>query len=137
MRISDRLAFPAVGSRACQRLFSSVIATIDGPSLQSEISSQSKDFDVARANDEDALKKVCEEGADLLLVNREPVGFDDTDGIRLIAELRKDYPDQKMMLVSDYQDAQQDAVKKGALPGFGKADMGTGKLAKVLREALS
>jgi hypothetical protein len=56
--------------------------------------------------------------ADLLLINRI---FSDTaeEGLRLIEELKES--GKQMMLVSNYEDAQQKAVTLGALQGFGKA----------------
>ena len=42
-----------------------------------------------------------------------------------------------MMLVSNYHDAQQAAVAVGAVPGFGKRELGTPKAAQLLREALA
>jgi hypothetical protein len=41
-----------------------------------------------------------------------------------------------MMLVSNYADAQADAVKAGALPGFGKRELGSPKVVQLLKEAL-
>ena len=57
----------------------------------------------------------------LLLVNRVLDGrFGTGSGVDLIAELsRRDNP-PKMMLISNYPDAQAKAVEAGALPGFGK-----------------
>ncbi len=40
------------------------------------------------------------------------------------------------MLVSNYADAQKEAVEAGALPGFGKADLGDGQTHERLRNAL-
>jgi hypothetical protein len=41
-----------------------------------------------------------------------------------------------MMLVSNYPDAQAAAVAAGAVPGFGKREIGTPRVAQVIREAL-
>jgi hypothetical protein len=41
------------------------------------------------------------------------------------------------MLVSNYADAQQAAVAAGALPGFGKREIGTPKVKELLRSALA
>ena len=107
---------------------------VDGPRLQQAIKSAS--VDVIRVNDETDLESACSGGADLLLVNREPVGFS-TDGVSIIADLHQRFPKQKMMLVSDYPDAQDKAVESGALPGFGKADLGSRKLTDVVNAALA
>ena len=64
-------------------------------------------------------------GTCLLLVNRVLDGdFESTDGIGLIrAQARRD-PPPAMMLVSNYPEAQEEAVKAGARPGFGKSQLG-------------
>jgi two-component system, chemotaxis family, chemotaxis protein CheY len=61
----------------------------------------------------------------LLLVNRVLDGrFGTGSGIDLIAELSsRDSPPQ-MMLISNYPESQAQAVKAGALPGFGKSELG-------------
>jgi DNA-binding NarL/FixJ family response regulator len=71
----------------------------------------------------------------LLLVNRalEP-GFVAETGVELIAQLRGKYPDAKLLLVSNYDDAQAAAVKNGALRGFGKRDIGSPALTALLQE---
>lgn len=109
---------------------------VDGPRLKSEIEANAGPIEVLRINDQAALESTCEEGADLLLVNREPVGFDD-EGLDIIRSVRNRYPGQKVMLVSDYPDAQEQAIKSGALPGFGKADIGSPKLIETVKGALS
>jgi len=42
----------------------------------------------------------------------------------------------KAMLVSNYPEAQAAAVAEGALPGFGKREIGTPRVGELLREAL-
>src|SRR4051812_44306717 len=104
---------------------------VDGPRLQSELS-RLDDVDVTRVNSEADLERCCADAA-LLLVNREPVGFDE-DGIEIVRKVCQNHPGTKVMLVSDLPDAQAEAEAAGALPGFGKRLMGTPKLgAAVLR----
>jgi DNA-binding NarL/FixJ family response regulator len=109
---------------------------VDGPRLQSEISQFLEDADVLRVNSDQDLCRACDEGADLLLVNREPLGFEPKLGPDLIRELRGKYGDSKCILVSDHEDAQQEAKRAGALPGFGKSDIGSDKFERTVREAL-
>src|SRR5687767_9140922 len=109
---------------------------VDGPRLQSEIGAILKGASVERVNSDSELRRACKEGADLLLVNREPLGFE-TEGVDLIKQVRKDFPDQKVMLVSDYADVQQEAEAAGALHGFGKRDIGSPKLADAVKQALA
>jgi DNA-binding NarL/FixJ family response regulator len=90
---------------------------------------------VERINSDSDLSSAVGEGADLLLVNREPVGFD-KEGLEIIRRIRKDNPDCKVMLVSDYEDAQREAEEAGAIKGFGKSEMGSPKLAEHVKQAL-
>ena len=111
---------------------------IDGPRIQAQISQILDNADVAMANDPDALSAVVDKGVDLLLFNRElGFGFGDEQGVDVMAELRESHPDVKMMLISDYPEAQKAAQEIGAVPGFGKADLGTPKVEKALKSALS
>ena len=109
---------------------------VDGPRLQREIASRLDAAEGVRVNSMDDLRRQCDEGADLLLINREPLGFTPLMGVDLIRELREEYPDQKMMLVSDYSDAQDEATQAGALPGVGKGDIGSAKFEDTIRQAL-
>ena len=108
---------------------------VDGPRLQREISSRIPDTHVVRVNSTADLERTLGDGADLFLVNREPVGFDE-DGLDIIRDIREEHPDAKVMLVSDYPDAQEAAVQAGALPGFGKSEMGSESLTDTVRQAL-
>ena len=108
---------------------------VDGPRLKDELSKALPGTSVERVNSEADLDKAVGEGESLLLVNREPVGFDRA-GLDIIKRVRKDNPGCKVMLVSDYEDAQEQAVKAGALPGFGKSEMGSGRLAEHVKRAL-
>jgi CheY-like chemotaxis protein len=74
---------------------------------------------------DEALAALRRSEYDLVLVNR--LIFDDgSDGIALVRAMRGD-PAQKtpVMLVSNFDDAQQAAVAAGAARGFGKASLGT------------
>jgi len=77
---------------------------------------------VTNANDLRALEQAATSDS-LLLVNRVlEHGLGTSSGLDLIRDLAgREHPPQ-MMLVSNYEDAQQQAVEAGALPGFGKAD---------------
>jgi two-component system chemotaxis response regulator CheY len=108
---------------------------VDGPRLQTELSTNLPDVQVTRVNSTGDLNRCCDEGPDLLLVNREPVGFDE-DGLDIVRKVRQAHPECKVMLVSDYPEAQQEAVTAGALPGFGKSQMGSRKLTETVKQAL-
>ena len=108
---------------------------IDGPRLQREISSNLPDTDVVRCNSTADLDRYAKEGADLFLVNREPVGFNE-DGLSIVRKVHEQHPELKVMLVSDYPEAQEEAVKAGAMQGFGKSLMGSPELAQKVKQAL-
>ena len=108
---------------------------VDGPRMQREIKDFMSDAAVLRINSDADLERAVGEGADLLLVNREPVGFD-KEGTEIIREVHQRHPDAKLMLVSDYDDAQQEATQVGAIPGFGKSDLGSPKFEETVRQAL-
>ena len=110
---------------------------VDGPRIEAQIHSILDDAEVCSCNDAKSLDRVCGAGVDLLLFNRElGYGFDDGQGVDLIKQVRASHPDIKLMLISDRPDAQRKAEKAGALPGFGKADLGTSKVEKALRSAV-
>jgi hypothetical protein len=92
---------------------------------------------VLSADDDTALGKVLGDGVDLLLLNRQlDYGFDENDGVSLLKRLRKIYPELKAMLVSNYPDAQAAAIAEGALPGFGKRELGSPRVAELIRSGL-
>jgi DNA-binding NarL/FixJ family response regulator len=93
--------------------------------------------DVISVNSEEQLQEICDDGADLLLINRQlPYGFESEEGVELMCELQEMHPDVKMMLVSDRPDAQERAMRAGAVEGFGKADLGSSRIAEILKDAL-
>jgi two-component system, chemotaxis family, chemotaxis protein CheY len=110
----------------------------DSSFLRIAVSRVGKDVQVVAADDGRELKRVLDHGVDLLLFNRElDYGFEDTQGVAVIRKLRPHYPNVKMMLVSNYADAQAAAVAEGALPGFGKRDLHTPRVTELIREALA
>jgi DNA-binding NarL/FixJ family response regulator len=108
----------------------------DGPRLQQLISTKFPDARVTRINTDQDLRQACESPDALLLVNREPVGFD-CDGLDIIRDVCKQPKRARAMLVSDYDDAQQEAQTAGALPGFGKREIGKESLIERIRGALA
>lgn len=93
----------------------------DSYALKSAVGMAAAGAEVVFANDDVALAKEIPE-ADLLLVNRVLDGdFADDGGIKLIGKLAA--AGAKVMLVSNFPDAQAEAEKAGALPGFGKKTM--------------
>ena len=109
----------------------------DSSFLRIAISRVGKDVQVLSADDGRELNRVLAQGPDLLLFNRQlDFGFDDDEGVAVIRKLRPHYPGLKMMLVSNYPEAQAAAVAEGALPGFGKRELNSPRVADLIREAL-
>jgi len=73
----------------------------------------------------EALDKVRQESFDLVLVNR-VFDADGSSGLEFIKQMKADSALQNVpvMLVSNYEHYQQEAVKTGAVPGFGKGALG-------------
>jgi two-component system, chemotaxis family, chemotaxis protein CheY len=93
---------------------------------------------VLEIDDEESLRQNLNAGVDLLLVNRVlDFGFPEETGVDLIRRLHIGYPQLKMMLVSNYADAQTAAIEAGALPGFGKRDLGLPRVVELIRAALA
>lgn len=110
----------------------------DSSFLRITVSRAHKEAQVLSVDDDGDLKRLLDDGVDLLLLNRQlDFGFDEHEGVALIRRIRAAYPHVKTMLVSNYPDAQSAAVAEGALPGFGKRDLGTPKVAEMLRQALT
>ena len=94
---------------------------------------------VVTADDQESLDAALgSNGVELVLINRVlDWGFEDQEGVRLVAHLHQTHPQIKTMLVSNYPEAQAAAVAAGALPGFGKREIGSAKVKELLRSALT
>lgn len=105
--------------------------------LQGAILSVDRSARIVSADNPAELNFHLANGADLLLLNRElGYDFDGIAGVDLVAQLRQTHPHVKMMLVSNYPEAQAAAVNAGALPGFGKRELGSPRVGKLIRAAL-
>ena len=110
----------------------------DSSYLKMAVSAAERGTQVVAVDEEARLQELIKDGLDLLLFNRIlDFGFPEEEGIEVIRRLRAQHPNLKMMLVSNYADAQAAAVKAGALPGFGKKDLGSSRVAQLLRDALA
>lgn len=80
--------------------------------------------EVLRVNDQERLNEIADANT-LLLVNRVLDGCFDVggSGIALIESIARQDDASPTMLVSNYEDAQQQAEAAGALPGFGKSQI--------------
>src|SRR5947209_8056191 len=86
----------------------------------------------------DALRELRKQPFDLVLVNR-VLDRDHSPGLDVIRQLKGDKELQKVpvMLVSNYADAQDQAAKLGAVPGFGKSTLGEPDVVERLKEYLA
>ncbi len=72
----------------------------------------------------------------LVLVNR-LFDADGSSGLELVRQLAAERPHNvPVMLVSNYADAQEEAEAAGALPGFGKASLGSAGMLERLKPLL-
>lgn len=109
----------------------------DSSYLRMTVQKALSDVSVIMADDDQDLQKFIRAGVDLLLVNRTlDYGFACEGGAELIKHLRMDHPDLRAMLVSNYPEAQAEAIAAGALPGFGKRELGSPRVGQILREAV-
>jgi two-component system chemotaxis response regulator CheY len=109
----------------------------DSSYLRMTVSRASRDAQILMADDDSEFQQVLDQDPDLILFNRElGYGFQDKMGVDAIKRLKASRPNLKTMLVSNYPDAQAAAVANGALPGFGKREIGSPKVTEVLKAAL-
>ena len=87
---------------------------------------------------DEALERLREGGIDLVLVNRK-LDIDGSDGLRIVRAIKGDpeFAETPVMLVSNYPDAQQQAVAAGAEYGFGKSEYGSAEVLERLRRFLA
>jgi hypothetical protein len=110
----------------------------DSSYLKSAIKQAGRDVQVRMADDPKTLSAELEKGTDLVLFNRElGYDFDGQAGVDWIGRLKKERPQLKTMLVSNYPEAQTAAESAGALPGFGKREIGSPRVTELLRGALA
>jgi DNA-binding NtrC family response regulator len=72
----------------------------------------------------------------LVLVNR-VLDADGSSGISILQGLIARHPSVPMMLVSNYPDAQQEAMRHGAVEGFGKSSLHDERTRALLRDVLN
>jgi CheY-like chemotaxis protein len=86
----------------------------------------------------EGLDQLRRENFDLVLVNR-VLDADGSSGLRLVEEIKADEALRPVpvMLVSNHEDAQQQAVRSGAVRGFGKAALRHPQTVERLRPYLA
>jgi DNA-binding response OmpR family regulator len=94
----------------------------DGPRLRKMLREKvGAEVECADTLDE-ARDKLHGAAFDLVMVNRE-LARDRSSGIETIRAILMEWPGTKVMLVSDRAAAQEEAMKLGAVRGFGKAQL--------------
>ena len=106
----------------------------DNSYLRMAVSQVIRSSTVLAADDAQELDALLNEGVDLLLFNRElGWGFDQTEGVEIIRSLRAKHPNVKMMLVSNYPEAQSAAEAAGRSPQFpANREIGTPHVTQLL-----
>lgn len=84
----------------------------------------------------EALARIAVGDVDLVLVNR-ILDADGSDGVALISDLVAKAPQPlAVMLVSNYPQFQQEAAQRGAVSGFGKAELHSAETRELLGKFL-
>jgi two-component system chemotaxis response regulator CheY len=86
----------------------------------------------------EALAYLRNDHFDLVLVNR-LLDVNGASGLAFISQVKEDpsLASVPIMLISNYADAQQQALTRGALPGFGKATLSDVEVINRLKPLLS
>lgn len=90
---------------------------------------------IAMVNDESTVRRDHWRPDRVLLVNRVLDGDFSVEGLGLIGRAAADAAGPIVLLVSNYDEAQQAATASGALPGFGKQELYAPETAAKLRTA--
>ena len=83
------------------------------------------DVEIDRSHSHDeAIKAALDTPYDLILINR-ILDADSTAGMDILASLKTkpSTAETPVMVVSNYQETQEEAVSRGAVPGFGKSEL--------------
>jgi len=107
----------------------------DGWMLKGQVSRWLPDVEVEQVDAMDAVRARASPET-LMLVNRVLDGdFGGRSGLALIEALAAYEHPPRLMLVSNFADAQAEAEKLGAFPGFGKSAIGRPESAQRVRRA--
>ena len=110
----------------------------DSSYLRAVLSSVDSSVEISAVDDEQGLMAALQSGVDLVLFNRLlDYGFEEVEGAKVIARMHRQFPQAKLMMVSNYPEAQADAVAAGALPGFGKRELGSSRVREILKSVLT
>jgi DNA-binding NarL/FixJ family response regulator len=107
----------------------------DNQNLIRFVSSLGCDYKTANSSLE-AFKLMEHSSFKIIFVNR-IFDRDGGSGLEFIKEVKNKFSEQKILLVSNYQDKQEIAISYGALLGFGKNDLGSKKVFKLVEDYLT
>ncbi|MBX3422812.1 MAG: response regulator [Pirellulaceae bacterium] len=87
---------------------------------------------------EDAIQILATRQIDLVLINRK-LDQDYSDGVEVLKAIKADerFRSVPVMLITNYEEHQQQAVSLGALPGFGKLALSSPQTIRRLAAILS
>lgn len=88
------------------------------------------------ASADEAVEKLAGARYDVVLVNR-VLAADGGSGMDAIGRVREAAPDVPVMLVSDIEDAQEQAVSLGAIRGFGKARLADPATVQLVQDVVA
>ena len=96
------------------------------------------DVEIDRSHQlDDSLEKLRDTAYDLVLINRK-LDRDYTDGMAILERIKSDdsLKSIPVMIISNYDDAQEAAIASGAEPGFGKAELSENRTVEKVRAVL-
>jgi two-component system chemotaxis response regulator CheY len=109
----------------------------DATYLRMAVKAAGENVALSSVDDNAALEQALKVGVNLILFNRElDYGFEPATGIEMIRVLKPQYPQVRMMLISNHADAQAAALAAGAIPGFGKREIGSARVKQLLRDLM-
>jgi two-component system chemotaxis response regulator CheY len=125
------------GARTMKYVLSIGQCAADAPLIANMLRTAFDAETVHASTETEALEMLRGRAVNLVLVNR-ILDADGTSGIELVQRLKADQMlrEVPVMLVSNYPDAQQQAVAAGALPGFGKGALHASETVARLQMAL-
>ena len=118
---------------AAKRILSVGQCAADNYSIGTFVRAHIADVEIEPVNTAvQALKSLIAKPYDLVLVNR-LLDYDGTPGLDIVREMKADAELAKIpvMLVSNYADAQREAIDAGAVRGFGKANLDSAAIEQI------
>ena len=111
----------------------------DASYLRIAVTGSSPEARVVALHDQHELSTAVEsDELDLIMLNRRlDYGFEVSDGVELVRQIKSRRPQQRVMVISNFPEVQAAAEAAGALPGFGKREIGSAKVQERITAALA